>query len=221
MVHLEKSQPAPECLIREKEKATGDHRCGDVLQRLAHDFKDKCYLCEYKKPTSIHVDHFIPHKGDRDLRFDWNNLFLACPHCNQTKGAGYEGILNCTNKNDRVDADIEYLINPFPSFRIEIRLVIENARTRATQALLLAVYGGNTKTQRLESAYLRDALREEMERFQELLGRYHGAIDAEKRNDLMGRIKEHLDSALSFTAFKRWIIRGDERLKEEFEGFFQ
>ena len=205
MVYLEKSQPAPACLAVEKAKANGDYKCGDVLERLSNDFRDKCYLCEYKGPATINVEHFVPHEGDKALKFDWNNLFLACGHCNNTKGAGYRGLLNCTDKNDRVDADLEYRFEPFPSPRVEIRLLVDNDRTRTTRDLLLAVYNGTTKLKRLEANNLRDALRDEMARFYELLDR-HGSTDGEGEKEILAEIKGHLDSASAFTAFKRWAI---------------
>jgi len=60
MVYFEKSQPAPACLAEEKTKTSGDYKCGDVLRRLAADFKNKCYLCEHKRPTNLNVEHFAP-----------------------------------------------------------------------------------------------------------------------------------------------------------------
>ena len=32
MINITKSQPAPECLSKEKEKANGDYKCGEVLK---------------------------------------------------------------------------------------------------------------------------------------------------------------------------------------------
>lgn len=32
----------------------------------------------------MEVEHLRAHRGtDRDLMFDWNNLFLCCPHCTE------------------------------------------------------------------------------------------------------------------------------------------
>jgi uncharacterized protein (TIGR02646 family) len=107
LLFFEKSQPAPECLAQEKGKKSGDYKCGDVLQRLQADFKNKCYICEIQAPTVINVEHFRPHKGDRDLMFDWNNLFWACGHCNNTKLAKYGDILDCTNFGDRVEEKLK------------------------------------------------------------------------------------------------------------------
>ena len=85
MVFFEKSQPAPDCLALEEAKANGDYKCADVLDRIKSDFKNKCYICEYKEPISINVEHFRPHKGAKNLKFDWNNLFWSCSHCNNIK----------------------------------------------------------------------------------------------------------------------------------------
>ena len=69
MLFFAKSQPA------------GDYKCGDVLELLKNDFKNKCYICECKESLiSRNTEHFIPHKGDKNLKFDWNNLFWSCSH---------------------------------------------------------------------------------------------------------------------------------------------
>nr|VFJ91608.1 MAG: HNH endonuclease [Candidatus Kentron sp. H]VFJ92687.1 MAG: HNH endonuclease [Candidatus Kentron sp. H]VFJ99482.1 MAG: HNH endonuclease [Candidatus Kentron sp. H] len=220
MVYLEKSQPAPACLAVERTKANGDYKCGDVVKRLDEDFKSKCYLCEYKGPTTLNVEHLNPHGGDKDRKFDWNNLFLACGHCNNTKGAGYEGLLNCTDEKDRVDADIRYRFEAFPSPRVEIELVEDNHRTRTTRDLLLAVYNGTTKQKKLEATYIRDALGDEMARFYESLARYDSTEGDGEKDLLTKEIREHLDSASAFTAFKRWAVRGDERFKAAFRAYY-
>lgn len=107
MIYLPKSQPAPNCLESEKRKKSGDYKCGNVLERLKNDFKNKCYLCEDKGIRKIEIEHFAPHQGDIDLKFDWHNLFFACGHCNNTKIAKYDDILNCTLENE-IEAKIKY-----------------------------------------------------------------------------------------------------------------
>ena len=111
MLFFEKSQPAPACLKIEKKKANGDYKCGDVLPRLKKDFKNKCYICEQKEPTSINVEHFIPHKGDSELKFSWDNLFWSCAHCNNIKSDKYNNILNCTDINDDVEQNLNTFLN--------------------------------------------------------------------------------------------------------------
>ena len=222
MVHLEKSQPAPACLEIEKEKASGDYKCGCVLERIKDDFKNKCYICEYKEPEAINVEHFIPHEGDKNLKFDWNNLFWSCSHCNNTKGNRYRDILNCTIKADNVDTVIRYIYLPFPYQEVEIETVKNNARTRTTRDLLLAVYNGTTRLKTIEAINLRKKLLEEICDFQQLLRDYfQDTNSAEDIEYYLIKIRGHLNRGSNFTAFKRWIVSENERLREEFEQYFE
>jgi len=102
MVYFEKSNPAPECLEVEKAKANGDYKCDNVLEKIKIDFKNKCYICNYKEPVTINVEHFRPHKGDKNLKFQWENLFWSCGHCNNIKLDNYIDIIDCTNVNEAV-----------------------------------------------------------------------------------------------------------------------
>ena len=61
MVYFEKSQPAPDCLEIEKAKVNGDYKCANVIERIKNDFKNKCYICEYKEPVAINIEHFRSH----------------------------------------------------------------------------------------------------------------------------------------------------------------
>ena len=44
----------------------------------------KDIIIPLKNRMKIEVEHLRAHRGtDRDLMFDWNNLFLCCPHCTE------------------------------------------------------------------------------------------------------------------------------------------
>jgi uncharacterized protein (TIGR02646 family) len=219
LLFFEKSQPAPECLVHEQGKASGDYKCGDVLQRLQTDFKNKCYICEFQS-TSINVEHFRPHKGDRNLMFDWNNLYWACAHCNNTKLAKYDDILNCCDPDDRIEDKLSYAITPLPFEQASIEALDDHPRTQSTKALLLAVFNGTTDLKRLESANLRDQLIKEIRNFHNQIHDYFDPSTApEDKAYFHRRIKAHLNPASPFTSFKRWIIRGNDRLKQEFKEY--
>ena len=145
MIYFEKSQPAPEVLEIEKKKVSGDYKAGDVLDRIKNDFKNKCYICEYKEPESVNVEHFIPHEGNVDLKFDWDNLFWSCSHCNNIKLNGFKNILNCTVKEDKVEESLEYIFNPFPFEKVNIIPTNNNDKVKNTCELLNRVYNGTTK----------------------------------------------------------------------------
>lgn len=216
MMYFEKSQPAPECLETEKAKARGDYKCGDVLERLKNDFENKCYICEYKEPESINVEHFVPHREDKDLKFDWNNLFWVCVHCNKTKGGRSDNILDCTKQADNVDTALKYHFNPIPFEKVEIEALIEGERVENTKNLLLNIYNGTTSLGKIESANITKKLLDEIFEFQSLLKEYFINTNTDEgREYFLIKIREHLDKGSSFTAFKRWIVRKNKDLEHK------
>ncbi len=79
MIYFEKSQPAPDCLAKEKLKEEDKEKglrktggkpncnCKCVENQLAKDFEGKCYICEGKNFTSPVVEHFKPHR-DKNIK---------------------------------------------------------------------------------------------------------------------------------------------------------
>ncbi len=220
MINLLKSQPAPDCLEAEKAKKNGSYSCGDVLERLRADFHNKCYICEARGITNINVEHFIPHKGDKNLKFDWNNLFYACGHCNNTKlaQAKYDDILNCLDSTKKILDLIKFHINPFPKEKVQITTLQKNTTIENTALLLHDVYNGSTPHKIIESENLRELLIQEIRDFGDLLHGYFYEIGLsdEDKEAIKNRIKRKLSIASPFTAFKIWIIKNNEALKQAF-----
>ena len=223
MIYHKKSQPPPASLIHEKTKISGKYNSEDVLLALKKDFKNKCYICEEKEPSSINVEHFIPHKNRNiNLKFDWNNLFYCCVHCNNTKLAHskFNNILNCTIENDKVDVNIKYYINPFPKEKAIITQIDVSEKTLNTVVLLNEVYNGTTFLKKIESANIRSKLLSEIRKFQDLLFEFFDDnYNPEELSEIKNQIVKHLNSTSSFTAFKRWIIRENEILNFEFKSY--
>lgn len=61
MVKVERSSPAPKSLEIEKQKSNGSYNKSDVVERLAKDFHNKCYICEINKLQDPQVEHLRPH----------------------------------------------------------------------------------------------------------------------------------------------------------------
>ncbi len=233
MIYFEKSPTAPDCLETEKlkelekeqglRKTGGKYDCGCVLEQLQKDSKNKCYICESKEPTTIHIEHFKPHKEkDINLKFDWNNLFFACGHCNNTKLAQFDDILNCTDLNDDVEHALKYEVRLFPHEPVNIEALNNIPRTEKTKELLLAVFNGTaTKNKILASGNLCKALIKEIRNFQDYLFEYDDACDEDDKNHALRKIKSHLNSASAFTAFKRQIIKNDEKFNSDFSCYIQ
>ena len=219
MVYFKKSKTIPSSLIIEKNKKTGTYRTEEVIKQIDSDFYSKCYICEQKKPTTINVEHFIPHKDNIDLKFDWNNLFYACGHCNNIKLAKkeFDNILNCIILSDKVDEAIAYKFSPFPKEKPCFDVLIVSEKAENAKELLEKVFNGiHTELKTLESANLRDLLLKSIKEFQELLIDYYNNEDKEY---FLIKVKEHLSNRSAFTAFKRYIIRNNNELNKEFKKY--
>ena len=97
-ITTEKSKKAIESLKREKVR-NGSYNTPEVNVALKEMFHGKCYICENRQITSYQIEHLNPHRGNQELKYDWNNLFLACAHCNNTKSDKYDPIIDCTKEN--------------------------------------------------------------------------------------------------------------------------
>lgn len=102
----DKAQRAIESLEKAKIKK-GTYNTPEVNAALQEMFHGKCYLCENKQITSYQIEHLYPYRHNMDLKYDWNNLFLSCAHCNNVKLDKYEPIIDCTKED--VDALIAFL----------------------------------------------------------------------------------------------------------------
>lgn len=173
-----------------------------------------------KSPTSVNVEHFRPHKGDKHLKFAWDNLFFACVHCNNTKLAKeqFNDILDCTNEDHRVDEWIEYHIDPYPKAKAQITPIEDNQSVHNTVELLDRVYNGHTLLKKIEASNLRKALLKEIQRFQDDLFEYYDSANQDTdRTYYKAKIcDEHLRNSSPFAAFKRWIVRKQVDLKADF-----
>lgn len=221
MVYFEKSQPSPNCLEIEKNKANGDYKCGDVLDRIKNDFKNKCYICGYSEPATINVEHFRPHRNDKELRFRWENLFWSCGHCNNTKSDNYDDIIDCTDPRENVESRIKITMKPYPKEVVKIEALDGNLSTISTVELLQAVFNGTTKLKTIEASNLRNKVLQDIKEFQKyLLDYYNDGFDEEEKNYFLTHIKRHLKKSSNFTSFKRWIIRENEVMRADLEQYF-
>lgn len=224
MIFFEKSQPAPASLALEKLKAKGTYVQPDVIERLSEDFANKCYLCEQDDLTSINIEHLVSHRDDRDRKFDWNNLLLSCPHCNNIKQHRYDDILNCTIKTEEVEDSIKLKLDAFPLSEVEVIANRTDAKTHKTVELLKAVYNGTTAMKTKEAENLNIKLTAEINQFQQLL---LGYMQAKKHNDdeevenFRRKLKYSLHKNAPFTSFKRWIIRESDKRNAEFGNLFE
>lgn len=194
-------------LAKEKAKRSGTYNTPEVNAALQEMFHHKCYLCEKGNLTNgYQIEHLQPHKGDKDLKFDWSNLFLSCSHCNNIKLGKYDPILDCSQIP--IDRKISFRKTGYFGVRedVEFLPLEDDVETQNTADLLQAVFHGETFQKQIEARSLRKKLRSELSTFKNLLRDYREEDDETVKQKILRAIQDELENSSEFTAFKRWII---------------
>lgn len=225
MINFIKGTPSPEVLEKlaeEKSKSNGTYNIPEVVDALKEEFHDKCYICEQKNIKSINIEHFKPHKGsNKELMFDWNNLYYACGHCNNLKLAKYDDILDPGNPEEDVEESIHYGM-PILHKRaqVEITACIDNEKTHNTVELLNYVYNGKTAIKDIEAVNIKNDLVKELVQFTSWLREYDDdELEEDEKDCLKRNIRKGLNAKSAFTAFKRQIVKDTNYLYEEFKDY--
>ncbi len=204
-------------LSHQKGLTSGTYNDEIIVEALKKEFYSKCYICEDDMSTSINIEHFEPHKEDKNLKFKWDNLYLACGHCNNIKLAKYDNILDCMCEEEDVEKSIKYCAPTFPKRNVIIEGIKDTEKVKNTVELLIKVYNGTTPQKRLESEKLRKKILQEMLKFQEILYEYYyEAFEDDDKEHVKRKLKRMLSKSSPFTAFKRWVILEDELYVKEF-----
>ena len=208
MVKIERTLPAPASLAIEAKKAFGKYDKPDVVKQLRENAHDKCYICEMKGLQDPVVEHLLPHKDGKypDRKFDWNNLFWACGHCNGVKNQQKydEGIMDCCKKD--------------PEEEIYFRLINEEIHVSAkdnsnkeavlTAALVQEVFSLKTTGMRVYKSEMRfQELNKELNKLYDNLEELNKKPDSKV---VLRKLKALLRRESSFAAFKRAYIRDNK-----------
>lgn len=205
MVKVERSFPAPKSLGIEAQKTNGSYSEPDVVEQLKKDFHNKCYLCEIDSLQDPQIEHLLPHMNGKyvERKFDWNNLFWACGHCNGVKNQRKydEGIIDCC-KDDPEEAI---------SFKLENEAVNVCAKSQGdvkailTAQLIMEIFNLNNTGMRVYKSEMR---------FQELnreMNKLYDTLEEMKENPdsafVLRKLKALLRRESRFAAFKRNYVR--------------
>ena len=205
MIKITRTFPAPASLALEAKKQFGKYDKPDVIKQLREDAHDKCYICEMKGLQDPVVEHLLPHKNGKypERKFDWNNLFLACGHCNGVKNQRKydEGVIDCCKQ------DPEELLD----FKLIDGVVVVRARDAAdkkavlTADLIWEVFN-------LKNTGMRESKSEL--RFQELnkeMNKLYGNLKELDRKPgskvILRKLKATLRRESAFVAFKRNYVK--------------
>lgn len=205
MVKIERSFPAPGSLAEEAKKINGRYDRQDVIEQLKKDFHNKCYICEIKELQDPNVEHLLPHKNGKFPRrkFDWENLFWSCGHCNGIKNNNKydDGIIDCC-KNDPEN---------YISFRIigdDVTVSVSGPKDEMLERTALLI----TETFSMKNTGMRiytsderlRLLQKEMNLLYRQLEKIHNGSDSKVT---MRTIRSLLRRESAFAAFKRCYVR--------------
>ena len=206
MVKIERSFPSPASLAVESAKKNGSYAKPDVIERLKKDFYNKCYICELKDLQDPQVEHLLPHKNGAfpERKFDWENLFWSCEHCNSVKNQSkYEkGIIDCCKTDPEAliifhcnDKDVE-LLNQSP---------IPNEEVERTIMLIQEVFNLKNTGMRVYKSNLRF---KELQKQMNLLFDNLEALKKQPNSKIIFRkLRALLRRDSAFAAFKRCYVR--------------
>ena len=176
---------------------------------------DKCYICEEKSPTSINVEHFHSCKNHKHLKYDWENLFFACAHCNRIKGSCYDHIIDCTKKDPEKYIILKF--NSYPESYVKILDRLNGAENGETRELLDKIYNGaGTPISACEAKNLEKRISRELKNFMECVENYHNENDLKLRTVYWENIKKMLSRESNFAGFKRSVVLQSEKLMQSF-----
>ena len=200
--------------------AKNEYNKDDVLTKLRPMFFDKCYLCERDDIQDVEVEHFIPHKNNTALKYNWENLYYSCSRCNGIKSSTHINLLDCANRFYDVGAMVKCLMPSTPDGNVEVSATSTTpcSQTENTVTLLDACYNlDNTALREIS----RETLMEDMwDHYTELLNarqvlRKKGAGRTEKKN-AEEIIEVMLDVEYPFSIFWRYFYLNDSFLMQHY-----
>lgn len=204
MVKIDRTPEPPASLAIEAAKANGSYRERDVIRQLKEDSNDKCYLCELQELSDPQVEHLKPHHNCKikDRVFDWNNLFYACPHCNNLKkDKKYDDkILDCCAMDPETVLD-----HVFMNGHVEVHNKTEDEKVIMTADLIQNCFEKkNTGIREAACQHRVNKLSETMNVLYKTLKQYKDNPDEERyQRSLRGM----LSRKSKFAAFKRYYVR--------------
>ncbi|WP_326470888.1 HNH endonuclease [Enterobacter wuhouensis] len=214
MFNVKRNISAPACLARNV------YNHVTVVNALETIFHGKCYLCEQGNLMDPEIEHFIPHRGIAAIKYDWDNLFLACSRCNSIKSDSYENLLDCTDDNFDVFSEIVHLAGNAITSGVQVYPRRKRASRKVLNTVELIDKCFNSSTTGLRGitkVNLTEKLQEELYYF---TGWRMKLVSARSTLAEIQEAKEKLAAMCSvsypFSVFWRWHLLTDIRVMKKY-----
>lgn len=157
-----------------------------------------------KELQDPNVEHLLPYKNGKypERKFDWENLFWSCGHCNGIKNSGkYDaGIIDCCRQDPE-----QYLTFQLRDDRVVISVKQKDELYKRTATLITETFTlQNTGMRTYSSNERLRLLQKEMDVLYKQLEKLHNRPDSKIT---MRTICNLLKCESAFAAFKRCYVR--------------
>lgn len=188
--YLERGEQVPENLKRR-------YNNSDVKNALRTECNEKCMYCESKvnHVAYEHIEHYKPKDPNKypELTFEWSNLGLACPVCNQNKSNVFDEDVPFVNPYTEQPEDFFQVIGPFIWGRAG------NAKGRLTELQI-----------KLNRAALVEHRKQNMDRLRSLYSEYVTETNALVKRTIMDVLMEMTEHYNEHSFCLRHVLDGLE-----------
>ena len=205
MIRLHKNKTKPLSLETNKQ-----YDGEDVKALLLLDHDSKCYLCERSLVTDFEIEHFQSATKNENLRFAWENLFLACGYCNKKKSDKFDDILN------PLKIDVENVIEQrldYSCKKAVFKTSMEGQECARTIELLNLIFNGKSHVRNLKEEKFFHYIMSVITHFLKIVDDYLNDPQEEKK-DLL---RSELSKGSELLGFKYWIVKDHSKLFEDFK----
>ena len=184
----------------------------ELYEVLGKIFLNKCYLCETYEPnpTCFEIEHFIPHKGDLKLKYQWENIYLACGEpCNSYKGTILDLLDPCNPAHD-VERSIIYEVTPVEHEPHFYALEEQNPTIVNTCNLLENIHNGHHEKSKGKTSSLRNAIKRRVTELKNEMLAHYRAKESSKSVDRQRaeqRIRKIVSRKSPYTMLMRSIAK--------------
>ena len=209
MFNVNRPLPGPDC-------SQGYYK-EEIIRTLRDIFYGKCYLCENEISDPV-IEHFIPHEGNKELEYDWKNLYYSCQRCNNIKGVKKD-LLDCCDVSINVSKSIKCLCPSVVDDDMKVEAQNSDQKTQNTADLLHRCYNeNNTGIRSISREYLHERIYEGYCSFLKyrVILKNRDALLRDK-TDALEHLKNMVEDSYPFSIFWKWHIKSDTFLSNHFQ----